>query len=137
MPPQQADLASETARDAAVPGLDLSIALVKEAMDDTFAAASPPASIAALDDALSKKDAAGLTAAMMRSVLGLLARYWRAFQEQRHRESLRATLQDLSDRELMDIGVTRAEIDYIAPHRAIDRLRDSTTHLWSMSRGVM
>ena len=137
MPTQQTNLTSETERDAAVLGLDLSIALVKEAMDDTSAAACPPASIAALDDALSKKDAAGLTAAMMRSVLGLLGRYWRAFQEQRHRESLRATLQNLSDRELMDIGVTRAEIDYIAPQRAIDRLRDSTTHLWSMSRGVM
>jgi uncharacterized protein YjiS (DUF1127 family) len=136
MPPQQTNLASGTARDA-VPGLDLSIALVKEAMDDTLAAACPPASIAALDGALSEKDAAGLTAAMMRSVLGLLERYWRAFQDQRHRESLRATLQDLSDRELMDIGVTRAEIDYIAAHRAIDRLRDSTTHLWTMSRGVM
>jgi uncharacterized protein YjiS (DUF1127 family) len=137
MPIQQTNLTSETERDAAVLGLDLSIALVKEAMDDTLAAARPNASIAALDGALSKKDAAGLTAAMMRSVLGLLERYWRAFQEQRHRESLRATLQDLSDRELMDIGVTRAEIDYIAPHRAIDRLRDSTAHLWSMSRGVM
>jgi len=137
MPPQQTNLASGTKHDAAVPGLDLSIALVKEAVDDTLAAARPHASMAALDGALSKKDAAGLTAAMMRSVLGLLARYWRAFQEQRHRESLRATLQDLSDRELMDIGVTRAEIDYIAPHRAVDRLRDSTTYLWTMSRGVM
>jgi uncharacterized protein YjiS (DUF1127 family) len=120
-----------------VPGLDLSIALVKEAMDDTLAAARPEASIAAPDHALSKKDAVGLTAATMRSVLGLLERVWRAFQEQRHRESLRATLHHLSDRELMDIGVTRAEIDYIAAHRAIDRLRDGTTHLWMMSRGVM
>jgi hypothetical protein len=36
----------------------------------------------------------------------------------------------------MDIGVTRAEIDCIAAHRAIDRLRDGTMHPW-MSRGVM
>jgi uncharacterized protein YjiS (DUF1127 family) len=137
MPPQQTNLASGSGRDAAVPGLDLSIILVKEAMDDTLTAAHPHTSIAAPDDALSKKHAAGLTAATMRSVLGFFERVWRAFQVQRHRESLRATLHHLSDRELMDIGVTRAEIDYIAAHRAIDRLRDGTTHLWMMSRGVM
>jgi uncharacterized protein YjiS (DUF1127 family) len=134
MPTQQTNLTSGTERDAAVLGLDLSIALVKEAMDDTLATARPNASIAALDDALSEKDAAG---ASTRSVLSLLKRYWRAFQERRQRQSLRATLHDLSDRELMDIGVTRGEIDYIARHRAIDTLRDSTTHLWILSRGVM
>jgi uncharacterized protein YjiS (DUF1127 family) len=36
-------------------------------------------------------------------VLSLLKRYWRAFQEQRQRS--RITLQELSDRELMDIGL--------------------------------
>jgi uncharacterized protein YjiS (DUF1127 family) len=132
MPTQQTNLTSETERDAAVLGLDLSIALVKEAMDGTLAAARPNASIAALDDALSEKDAAGLTAASTRSVLSLLKRYWRAFQERRRRQSLRGTLHDLSDRELMDIGVTRGEIDYIARHRAIDTLRDRI-----LSRGVM
>ena len=118
MPTQQTNLTSETEQDAAVLGLDLSIALVKEALGDTLTAARPNASIAALDDALSEKDA-GRTAASTRSVLSLFKRYWRAF------------------RELMDIGVTRGEIDYIARHRAIDRLRDSTTHLWILSRGVM
>jgi hypothetical protein len=54
MPTQQTNLTSETERDAAVLGLDLSIALVKEAMDDTLAAARPNACIAALDDALSE-----------------------------------------------------------------------------------
>ncbi|WP_373565261.1 DUF1127 domain-containing protein [Bradyrhizobium sp. YCK136] len=44
-------------------------------------------------------------------------------------------MQDLSDRELMDIGLTRGEIDYLTPERAIDRLRDGTTGLWG--RGVM
>jgi uncharacterized protein YjiS (DUF1127 family) len=97
---------------------------MKEAKDDTLAAACPNASIAALDDALSQKDAAGLTAASTRSILGLLKRYWRAFQKRRERQSLRATLHDLNDRELVDIGVTRSEIDYIARHRAIDKLRD-------------
>ena len=136
MPPQQ-NLTSETGRDAAGLGLDLSIALVKEAVDDTLAAARPNASIAVPHDASSEKDADGPTAASTRSVLSLLERYWRAFQERRQRQSLRATLHDLSDRELMDIGVTRGEIDYIARHRAIDTLRDSTTYLWIQSRGVM
>ena len=128
MPTQQTNLTSETEQDAAVLGLDLSIALVKEALGDTLTAARPNASIAALDDALSEKDA-GRTVASTRSVLSLFKRYWRAFRERR--------LHDLSDRELMDIGVTRGEIDHIARHRAIDRLRDSTTHLWILSRGVM
>ena len=132
MPTQQTNLTSEAERDAAVLGLDLSITLVKDAMDDALAATRPNASIAALDDALSEKDAARPTAASTRSVLSLLKRYWRAFQERRQRQSLRATLHDLSDRELMDIGVTRGEIDYIARHRAIDALRDRI-----LSRGVM
>lgn len=129
MPTQQTNLTSESERDAAVLGLDLSIALVKEAMDDTLAATRSTASIAALDDGLSEKDAAGLAAASTRSLLSLLKRYWRAFQERRRRQSLRATLHDMSDRELMDIGLTRGEIDYIAPHRAIDALKDSTRYL--------
>ncbi|MBR1129981.1 DUF1127 domain-containing protein [Bradyrhizobium iriomotense] len=65
--------------------------------------------------------------------LSLLKRYWRAFQGWRQRS--RVTLHDLSDRELMDIGLTRGEIDSIAPERAIDRLRGRTTDLWS--RGAM
>jgi len=135
MPAQQTNLISETSRDVAV--LGLSTTLVKEAMDDTLAAVRPNTSIAALDDALSDKDAAGLTAASAWSMLSLLKRYWRAFQQQRQRERLRASLHHLSDRELMDIGVTRGEIDYIAVHRAIDRLRDGMTHPWITSRGVM
>ena len=136
MPPHQTNLTSETGRDAAGLGLDLSIVLVKDAMGDALTAARPDASIVALRDALSEKEAAGPPAASTRSVLSLLKEYWCAFQEQRQRQRLRASLHDLSDRELMDIGVTRAEIDCIAAHRAIDRLRD-TTHLWMLSRGVM
>jgi len=88
----------------------------------------------------SEGDAAGLDlklpialARETRSVLGLLKRYWRAFQERRQYQSLRAGLACLSDRELMDIGLTRDEIDYITPQRAIDRLRDM--YLWN--RGGM
>ena len=68
-------------------------------------------------------------------VLSPLKRYWRAFQERRWRRGPRVTLQDLSDRELTDIGLTRAEIDYITPERAIDTLRDRATDLWR--RGVI
>jgi len=109
---------------------------VKEAMDETLAAARPNASIAALDD-VSERDAAGPTAASTRSVLSFLKRYWRAFQQRSQRQNLLASLHNLSDRELLDIGVRRGEIDYIACHRAIETLRDSTSHLWILSRGVM
>jgi uncharacterized protein YjiS (DUF1127 family) len=136
MPPQLTNLTSETGHDATGLGLDRSIALVKDAMDDALAATLPDASIAALRGVLSEKDAAGRPAASTRSVVSLLWRYWRAFQERRRRQSSRASLHDLSDRELTDIGVTRAEIDYITAHRAIDTLRDSTTYQWILSRGV-
>jgi uncharacterized protein YjiS (DUF1127 family) len=59
-----------------------------------------------------------------RNVLSLLKRVWRAFGEWQRQRS-QTTLHELSDRALMDIGVTRAEIDHIAPHRVIDALRDS------------
>jgi uncharacterized protein YjiS (DUF1127 family) len=133
MPPQPTNITSET--DAAGLGLGLPIALARDAIGEALAAARLNASIATLDDALPEKDAAGPTAASTRSVLGLLKRFWRAFQEQRQRQSLRAGLAYLSDRELMDIGLTRGEIDYITPQRAIDRLRDSTIYLWN--RGGM
>jgi len=55
-----------------------------------------------------------------RQVYSPLETYWNAFQEWRKRQRLRATLCDLSDRELMDIGTTRCEIDYIASNRSID-----------------
>jgi uncharacterized protein YjiS (DUF1127 family) len=136
MPTQQTNLTSETGRDAAGVGFDFSIALV-EAMDDVLATARPNATIAALDGALSEKDATEPPATSARNVLSLLKRYWRAFQERYQRQRLRATLHDLNDRELMDIGVTRAEIDCIAAYRAFDELRDGTTYLGIRSRGVM
>jgi uncharacterized protein YjiS (DUF1127 family) len=116
MPPQQTNPGSGTSSDAAVPGLDLTILLVKEAADD----------------ALSEKYAAGPTALSTRNVLSLLKRYWRAFGEWRQRRSSRSSLHELSDRALTDIGVRRDEIGHIARHRAIDALRDRI-----QSRGVM
>jgi uncharacterized protein YjiS (DUF1127 family) len=62
----------------------------------------------------------GKTAASTRRVSGFFKRYWGAFQERRKRQRLRVTLCDLSDRELMDIGTTRGEIDYVASNRGID-----------------
>ena len=56
----------------------------------------------------------GQTAVSTRRVSSFFKRYWGAFQERRKRQKLRATLYDLSDRELMDIGTTRGEIDYVA-----------------------
>ena len=50
-----------------------------------------------------------------------LETYWNAFQEWRNCQRLRATLSDLSDTELMDIGTTRGEIKYVTSNRGIDR----------------
>ena len=64
---------------------------------------------------------------------GLLERFWAAYREWRERRRRQATLSRLSDRELMDIGTTRGEIDYVAsqkgiarPHRSTDRRRGIT-----------
>jgi uncharacterized protein YjiS (DUF1127 family) len=132
MPPQLTNISPEIEGDAARRGLTLSIVQAKSAVDQALAARLK-ASAAALDNTLSEKAAAGPTAASTRSVLGLLGQYWRAFRQQR--QNPRLSLQDLSDRQLMDIGLTRGEIDHLTPQRAIDTLRDSTMYLWS--RGGM
>ena len=59
-------------------------------------------------------------ASAKRQVYSPLETYWNAFQEWRKRQRLRATLCDLNDRELMDIGITRGEIDYFASNGGID-----------------
>jgi uncharacterized protein YjiS (DUF1127 family) len=130
MPPQLTNISPEIAGDAARRGVTLSIVSAKSAVDQALAERLK-ASAAALDNALSEKDAAGPTAASTRSVLGLLKQYWRAFRQRR--QNPRLTLQDLSDRELMDIGLTRGEIDHLTPQRS---LRDSAWYLWT-SRGGM
>jgi uncharacterized protein YjiS (DUF1127 family) len=56
----------------------------------------------------------------VRRIVSFVEICWDAFQEHRKCERLRATLCDLSDRELMDIGTTRGEIDYVASNRGID-----------------
>ncbi|MDD1520001.1 MULTISPECIES: DUF1127 domain-containing protein [Bradyrhizobium] len=59
-------------------------------------------------------------AAERRQVYSPLEAYWNAFQEWHKRRRLLANLCDLSDRELMDIGISRGEIDYVASHRGSD-----------------
>jgi len=125
MPPQPTNITAEG--DTTGLALELPIALAKDARGDAATAAR-------LSDARAGNDAVGPAATSTRTIMGLFRRHWRAFQERRQHERLRATLADLADRELMDLGLTRGEIDYITPQRAIDRLRDNA-HLWS--RGVM
>jgi uncharacterized protein YjiS (DUF1127 family) len=59
-------------------------------------------------------------ASAKRQVYSPLETYWNAFQEWRKRQRLRATLCDLNDRELQDIGIARGEVDYVASNRSID-----------------
>ncbi|TPQ29759.1 hypothetical protein C2U70_28310 [Bradyrhizobium guangdongense] len=54
------------------------------------------------------------------SVAGLVRTCWDAFVEWRTRQALQGVLRGLSDAELMDIGTTREEIDYVAANRATD-----------------
>ena len=55
-----------------------------------------------------------------RQVYSPLETYWNAFQEWRKRERLRTQLCRLTDSELVDIGITRGEIDYVTSNRGID-----------------
>ena len=135
MPPQETNLTSGTGRDAVELRLDLATALGTDT-DDASAEARPQASIPALRDAFSEKEAAGRLAASMQSILSSLKSYWRVFQERRQRERLRVSLHHLTERELMDIGLTRNDIDHIVAHRAIERLREGQTYRW-LSRGLM
>jgi uncharacterized protein YjiS (DUF1127 family) len=69
------------------------------------------------------------TSVSTRHASSFIWKYWHALRERRERQKLRATLSNLSDVELMDIGTTRAEIDYVASHRDIDP-RDICSGEW-------
>jgi uncharacterized protein YjiS (DUF1127 family) len=60
-----------------------------------------------------------------RRVSSLFWRYWGAFQERRKerrkRQRERAELYRRNDLELMDIGMTRGEIEYVVSNRSFDR----------------
>jgi uncharacterized protein YjiS (DUF1127 family) len=60
------------------------------------------------------------TSVSTRHVSSFIWKYWNAFQDRRERQELRAILSNLSDRDLVDIGTNRGEIDYIAAHRSVD-----------------
>ena len=62
----------------------------------------------------------GQTTVSTRRISSFFRGYWDAFQKRRERQRIRTTLCDLSNRELMDIGTTRGEIDYVASNRFID-----------------
>ncbi|XIA63573.1 DUF1127 domain-containing protein [Bradyrhizobium sp. TZ2] len=49
-----------------------------------------------------------------------LEAYWKAFGDWRKRRRLQTELCRLTDSELMDIGITRSEIDYVASNRIAD-----------------
>lgn len=127
MPPQQTKLTSEPGRDAA--GLGIGIALVTDITGDAMAEARPDSSIAAARDGSSGQEPAGPPVASTPSVPSLLKGCWRAFRRWRQRKRSRVNLHDLSERELMDIGLTSSEIDYIEAGRAFERLRDRIPYL--------
>jgi uncharacterized protein YjiS (DUF1127 family) len=60
------------------------------------------------------------TTASTSRVSAAIKDFWSAFQEWRKWERLRVDLCSLSDRELMDIGIGRGEIDYVASKRNTD-----------------
>jgi uncharacterized protein YjiS (DUF1127 family) len=55
-----------------------------------------------------------------RQVYSPLEAYWDAFQQWRKRKRLQSRLCNLTDRELMDIGITRGEINYVSLNQSID-----------------
>jgi uncharacterized protein YjiS (DUF1127 family) len=60
------------------------------------------------------------SATLLQRVLGPLKQHWQAFLVRRLRQQLRNRLDDLSDRELKDIGIARGEIDYVAGTTDLD-----------------
>ena len=67
----------------------------------------------------------GQMAVSTRRVSSFFRRYWGAFQERRKerrkRQRERAELYRLNDLELMDIGMTRGEIEYVVSNRSFYR----------------
>jgi uncharacterized protein YjiS (DUF1127 family) len=60
------------------------------------------------------------TSVLTRYVSSIAWKYWDAFRVRGERQKSRTILFGLSDRQLMDIGIARDEIDHIAWHRSID-----------------
>jgi uncharacterized protein YjiS (DUF1127 family) len=64
--------------------------------------------------------ALGQAAASTRRVSNAFKRYWDPLLERRKRHRLRVNLSNLNDMELMDIGITRGEVDYVVLNLSID-----------------
>ncbi|NPU13696.1 DUF1127 domain-containing protein [Bradyrhizobium sp. 83002] len=133
MPPQT-HLTAEIARDAAMRNRPLT--LVKNAALQAPAAPRPDASAMVLRDASSEKNAAGPPGLAAPRLFGLIARSWHAFQDSRRRRRMRLHLRDLSEAQLIDIGLSQGDLDHLAAHRALERLRYDMANTM-MSRGVM
>jgi uncharacterized protein YjiS (DUF1127 family) len=126
MSPRQTSHTSEPGHDTA----GLNVIVVKDAASMALTEACPSASIAALRDASSEKQAAGPPVASTRSVWSWLGEYWRAFRKRRQRKGACVSVHELSDRTLKDIGLIPGHIDYLVARRAIDRLGDDAMYLW-------
>ncbi|MGJ4886662.1 DUF1127 domain-containing protein [Bradyrhizobium sp. HKCCYLRH3099] len=133
MPPQT-HLTAGTARDAAPLSVVRHVIAKTNATGAAQAAPRPNAPTPALR-VVSDKDAAAPPGAAA-GLISWLGQSWQAFQESRRRRKLRAHLRDLSEAQLLDIGLSRSDIEHLAAHRALERLKYDTTHLM-MSRGVM
>ncbi|WP_315780404.1 MULTISPECIES: DUF1127 domain-containing protein [unclassified Bradyrhizobium] len=130
MPPHQTNSTIDVGH---VSGLmvDLSIASVTDAISSVQPSTQSETSLAALREVLSEKDAAGPPATPTWLIIRLIGRCWRAVQAWQRREYVRVSLYELSERELTDIGVTRAEIEHIAALQTLDGLRDNPRYLIS------
>jgi uncharacterized protein YjiS (DUF1127 family) len=58
--------------------------------------------------------------AVTRDGLTIFKSWLAARRDWRERQAVRARLNDLSNHELLDIGIGRGEVDYVASHRASD-----------------
>ncbi|ABQ36769.1 DUF1127 domain-containing protein [Bradyrhizobium sp. BTAi1] len=134
MPPYPIDPTAESVRDTA--RLGLNIPPSQTAMGIAVTSASGDASTAAPNEAASENSGAGPPGTPLQSLLRLLAGGWRAFQDCRRRERLRASLCGLSERELKDIGLTPGDIDHIVAFRAFETRRNDAMNPWPC-RSVM
>jgi uncharacterized protein YjiS (DUF1127 family) len=69
-----------------------------------------------------------LAAQLMSYVSGFFKQRWRAYQAWRKRRRLQAFLYGLSDRSLKDIGIARAEIEWLALNGSDERFDPRRHH---------
>ncbi|CCD85904.1 conserved protein of unknown function [Bradyrhizobium sp. ORS 285] len=133
MPPHQTHSTIDAGHVSGL-NVDLSIASATGAISSVQPSTQSDASIAALREVLSEKDAAGPPATPTWLIIRLIGRCWRAIQARQRREYVRASLSELSERELTDIGITRAEIEHIAALQTLESLRHDPRYVGLVSR---